>query len=346
MDTQDPPARGGVLTRAEAAGKRLLTGYRPTGPLHIGHLFGNILNNVALQETNDCFFLVADWHMLTDGYEDTSALPRNVGYLVADLIAGGIDPARSPIYRQSELVETAELMLFLSMVTPVSWLERNPTHKEQLRELAGRDIATYGFLGYPVLQAADILIVHGEVVPIGEDQLPHLEITREIVRRFNTAFGAYFPEPHAVLSEATRVPGTDGRKMSKSFGNAIFLTDTPAEVAEKTRKMITDPQKIRKNDPGRPEICDVFSLHTLVSGDEVPTVAFECRAGLRGCVDCKMQLAGNLSAALAPIQERRAAVTREIVGDVLASGLAKAKPVAEETMEHCRKAIRLVGHDL
>lgn len=332
----------GTIPLEEAAGRRVLTGFRPTGKLHIGHLFGNIKNLVTLQGSAEVFVFLADWHMLSTDYDRTGELEVNTLDLVVDLIAAGLDPERAAIYRQSDLHEVAELALYFSMITPLSWLERNPTFKQQLSELSEREIATHGFLGYPVLQLADITIVKGEVVPVGEDQLPHLELGREILRRFHSLFGRqYFPEPLGLLSEGPRVPGSDGRKMSKSYGNAIFLADPPEDVQKKVRSYITDPQKIYLKDPGRPEICAVYALHELFTDPvDVATVAAECRGGERGCVACKDQLAANLNRVLEPIRLRREEAARPGKAvEVLDSGFEKVEPIAEETLAVAREMI-------
>ena len=329
----------------EAAGRRVLTGYRPTGKLHLGHLLGNLRANLELQDACQAFFFVADWHALTTGYEDTGDLHSNVIELVADLLAAGLDPAKSVIYRQSDVPEVAELFVYLSMITPLGWLERNPTHKEQLRELSTRNINTSGNLAYPVLQTADITIVDGEVVPVGEDQLPHLEIAREIVRRLAHLYGQdLLVEPVALVSAGARVPGSDGRKMSKSYDNAIYLDDAPEDVTEKLRQYITDPEKIRLDDPGRPEICSVFAMHELFTSEaDVDVVASECRAGERGCVACKAQLAENVVDELAPIRKSK----QELMSDpatveaVLAEGAKAVRPVAEATIDRVREGMRL-----
>jgi len=338
--------RAGVVADPnDARGRRVLTGYRPTGRLHLGHLLGNIRNNIALQALTECYFFVADWHALTTGYEDTTDLAANVRELVADLVASGLDPERAVIYRQSQLPEVAELFVYLSMITPLGWLERNPTHKEQLRELASRHINTSGNLAYPVLQTADITIVDGEVVPVGEDQLPHLEIAREIVRRLAHLYGDdLLVEPVALLSPGARVLGWDGRKMSKSYENAIYLDDTPDVVVDKAKKYITDPEKIRLKDPGRPEVCSVYAMHELFTPpDDVVVVAAECRGGDRGCVACKGQLAENISAEIEPIRLAKAALMADpaTVDDILEDGAGRARPVAAATIERVRKGIRL-----
>lgn len=323
----------------------MLTGYRPTGRLHLGHLLGNIRSNVALQDVTECFFFVADWHALTTGYEDTASLASNVRELVADLVAAGLDPERSVIYRQSQIPAVAELFLYLSMITPLGWLERNPTHKEQLRELSTRQINTSGNLAYPVLQTADISIVDGEVVPVGEDQLPHLEIAREIVRRLAHLYGtSLLVEPVALLSAGARVLGWDGRKMSKSYDNAIYLDDDPGEVLDKVKRYVTDPEKVRLHDPGRPEICSVFAMHELFTpADDVEVVAKECRAGDRGCVACKAELAGNISLEIEPIREAKTSLMQrpEAVDEIVAAGAGVARPVAAHTLERVREGIKL-----
>lgn len=335
-----------VLTDpAAVAGRRVLTGYRPTGRLHLGHLIGNIRSNLALQDATECFFFVADWHALTTGYEDTAGLAASVRELVADLVAAGLDPERAVIYRQSQIPAVAELFVYLSMITPLGWLERNPTHKEQLRELSTRQINTSGNLAYPVLQTADITIVDGEVVPVGEDQLPHLEIAREIVRRLAHLYGpGLLVEPLALLSAGARVLGWDGRKMSKSYDNAIYLDDDPDTVLAKVRKYITDPEKVRLHDPGRPEICSVFAMHELFTPtDDVEVVAAECRAGERGCVACKAQLAGNISLEIEPIRAAKAALMAhpDTVDEIVAAGAEVARPVAAKTLARVREGIGL-----
>lgn len=324
--------------------KRVLTGYRPTGKLHLGHLFGNLQEMVKLQEEYECFFFVADWHALTTDYADPSSLPENTKEMLLDWLTVGLDPEKCVIYRQSDFPEVAELTLYFGMITPLSWLERCPTYKEQIRELKGREITTYGFLGYPVLMAADILIMRAELVPVGEDQLPHLELTREIARRFNGFYGDYFPEPQALLSKAQRVPGIDGRKMSKSYGNAIFLTDKPEVVREKVSNMVTDPARIRKTDPGHPEVCAVFTLHKLYSQNDVKEIEEACRKARRGCVECKKILAERISQNLSDFQERRRVFEKEkdVVKNLLKKGQEKAKPIAQETLLEARKRLKLL----
>ena len=287
---------------------RVLTGFRPTGPLHVGHWAGNVGNAVRLQDEGyECFYFVADWHMLTTHYDRTETLPAAVEGLVLDLLAAGIDPERSVVYRQSDLPEVAEMALLLGMITPLGWLERVPTFKERLRDMAERDIANFGLLGYPVLQTVDIAIVRGALVPVGEDQVSHLEISREIVRRFNRLYGDVLVEPQALLSEWPLIPGSDGRKMSKSLDNTIDLADDPDAIRAKVRSFITDPQKIRRGDPGRPEICPVFALHRKFSPDILDWTEEHCRTGELGCVDCKTNLADR-------IIEQLPAIPRATVG--------------------------------
>lgn len=321
----------------------LFSGVRPTGRPHLGNLVGAFENWVSLQEGYDCFFCVVDWHALTTGYEDTQDLQRNTRELFVDLISVGIDPERSTLFIQSQCKQHAELALLLGMVTPLGWLERCPTYKEQLRELAGRDITNFGFLGYPVLQAADILAHKGEFVPVGQDQLHHLELSREIVRRFNHLYGSALPEAQPLLSRFPILPGTDGRKMSKSYGNDIAIAEDPAAVRTKVMGMITDPARIRKNDPGHPEVCNVYSLHQAFSQETSAQIADECRRGLRGCVDCKKELAETIINYLEPVRTRR----RELLGTpgkvdaLIEAGAAKAQASAERCLDEVRRAIRV-----
>lgn len=319
-----------------------MTGFRPTGPLHIGHWAGNVGNAVRLQEEGyECFYFVADWHMLTTDYDRTELLTERVRGMTADLLASGIDPNRSVIYRQSDLPEVAEMALLLGMITPLGWLERVPTYKERLRDLAERDIANLGLLGYPVLQTVDITIVRGRFVPVGEDQVSHLEISREIVRRFNRLYGEVLVEPQALLSETPLIPGSDGRKMSKSLDNAIGLEDGPDAIRSKVRSFITDPQKVRRGDPGRPEICPIFALQRRFSSDEVDRIETECRTGSLGCVDCKAILAEHLIEELAPFRKRRAELETDpaYLDEVLRAGAERAKTVVSATLADVRAAM-------
>jgi tryptophanyl-tRNA synthetase len=321
---------------------RVLTGFRPTGPLHVGHWAGNVGNAVRLQDEGyECFYFVADWHMLTTHYDRTDTLPAAVEGLVLDLLASGIDPAHSVVYRQSDLPEVAEMALLLGMITPLGWLERVPTFKERLRDMAERDIANFGLLGYPLLQTVDITIVRGALVPVGEDQVSHLEISREIVRRFNRLYGDVLLEPQALLSEWPLIPGSDGRKMSKSLDNTIDLDDDPDAIRAKVRSFITDPQKVRRGDPGRPEICPVFALHRKFSPDILGWTEERCRTGELGCVDCKTNLADRIIEQLALFRERRAELAAKpgLVSDVLDAGADRVRPVVEETMAAVRAAM-------
>ncbi len=325
--------------------QRVLTGFRPTGALHVGHWAGNVENMLALQADAryECFLFIADWHMLTTHYDRTDELPAIVEGLVLDWLAAGVDPERTVIYRQSNLPEVAELTLLLGMITPLGWLERVPSFKERLRDMAERDVANFGLLGYPVLQTVDIAIVRGELVPVGEDQVAHLELSREIVRRCNRLYGDLLIEPQPLLSSTPLIPGSDGRKMSKSLDNGIGIRDDEATIRATVRSFITDPQKLRKGDPGRPEICPIFALHRKFSPNEVETIDATCRTGELGCVDCKTILADNLVATFAPFRERRAELDRRpaIVREVLAAGLDRVRPIARETLAAVREAMHL-----
>ena len=323
---------------------RILSGMRPTGKLHIGHL--SVLQNwVRLQAENECFFFVANWHALTTAYDETCELRQNIREIVADWLAVGVDPERSTIFVQSHILEHAELHLLFSMFTPLSWLERVPTYKDQVRQLGeqGKDVRTYGFLGYPLLQAADILIYRAEAVPVGEDQLPHIELCREIARRFNYLYGTVFPEPQALLAETAFVPGIDGRKMSKSYGNVISLNVGPEDLGRLVRLMITDPARIHKTDPGHPEVCTVYAYHTIYSPTAVPEVEARCREGKIGCVACKALLSEALERILAPIRAKRAEIMARpgYVEEVIAAGDARAREEARATMALVREAMRI-----
>ncbi len=339
----DPTPRDGGTVAAPDAKGRVLTGFRPTGPLHIGHWFGNVTNMVRLQEDHEAFYFIADWHMLTTHYDRTEELPGNVRSLVLDLIAAGVDPERVTLYRQSDVKEVAELTLLLGMITPLGWLERVPTYKERLRDMAERDIANLGLLGYPLLQTVDITIVKGELVPVGEDQVAHLELSREVVRRFNRLYGDVLTEPQALLSHAPLVPGSDGRKMSKSLDNTIDVRDGEDAIRTKVRSFITDPQKVRLGDPGRPEICPIFALHRLFSHDILDWTEENCRSGALPCVTCKTNLADRIVAYFAPFRERRDQLDHEphLAEDVMAEGAVKVRPVVDETMKAVRSAMSL-----
>ncbi len=315
---------------------------RPTGKLHLGHLVGALENWVALQDEFNNFHLIADYHALTTNV-DTSGLYQHSIDMVIDWLAVGINPLKSPIFRQSRIKQHSELHLIFSMLITTSRLERNPTLKDQVRDLS-IETMSYGHLGYPVLQSADILLYKGDVVPVGEDQVPHVEITREIARRFNAQYGVVFPEPEARLTKFARLPGLDGnQKMSKSTGNTILLADSPDEIRKKLKTAVTDPQKLRKGDPGRPDICLVFTYHQKFNGAEVAEIRSGCESGALGCVDCKKNCADKIADALAPVREKRAKYEAHLdeVKDVLSDGEARAEKVARETMEEVHTVMSL-----
>lgn len=322
---------------------RIMSGMRPTGRLHLGNLLGALQTWVQLQDEYECFFTIVDWHALTTDYEDPRGIKENVRQMAIDWLCAGIDPGKSVISVQSGVKEIAELHLLLSMVTPVAWVERVPTYKDQLQQLAAKEIATYGFLGYPVLQAADILIYKAGLVPVGEDQLPHLELTREIARRFNYLYGPIFPEPQARLSEVTLLPGIDGRKMSKSYGNYILMSAGPDEVAERVQLMITDPARVRRSDVGHPEVCAVYGFHRIFSPEMFERRAEECRAAGIGCVECKRELAERLNGFLADSLARRRNLEEkpDVVDEILDRGTRRAREEAQRTMGEVRRALNL-----
>ncbi|MFA6736826.1 MAG: tryptophan--tRNA ligase [Saccharofermentanales bacterium] len=322
--------------------KTVLSGMRPTGNIHLGNYFGALENWVGLQDKYNCYFFIADWHALTTGYADTSKIRDNTLQLMADYLACGLDPDKSVIFLQSDVKIHAEMHLLLSMITPLAWLERCPTYKDQIANMTDKDIMTYGFLGYPCLMSSDILIYKADYVPVGEDQVPHLEMTREIARRVNHLYHTdVFPEPAPLLTKAKVLPGTDGRKMSKSYGNTIAFSDTPQEVDAKVMSMITDPARIRKTDPGHPEICTVYSFHKIFSSDEVEEIGSMCREGRIGCVQCKRKLARKLADFHGPIHERRTELLSdtEKLTAIISEGSAKALINAEKTMKEIRRAI-------
>jgi len=322
----------------------IVSGMRPTGKLHLGHYHGALTNWLRLQERYQCYFFVADWHALTTDYATPQGIRQNTLEMVIDWLSVGLDPAQSVIFRQSSVIEHAELHLLYSMITPVSWLERNPTYKEQMREIVGKDLSNYGFLGYPVLQAADITIYKANKVPVGVDQAPHVELTREIVRRFNQLYRPIFPEPEVLLTEAQKVPGLDGRKMSKSYGNAVFLSDAPQEIDAKISRMMTDPARVKRTDPGEPEKCPAFQLHKIYcTSQEIEYVTQGCRTAGIGCLDCKKIMIKHVIEELAPIRERRAPYEKnpEAVEDILAAGNQTAQQKAAETMAEVRESVGL-----
>ena len=323
--------------------KTVLSGMRSTGKIHLGNYFGALKNWIDLQDRYRCFYFAADWHALTSDYADPSQIANNTIEMVTDWIAAGLDPEKSTIFIQSLVPDHAELHLLMSMLTPLGWLERVPTYKEQITQIENKDLSTYGFLGYPVLQTVDICIYRGDFVPVGEDQASHLEISREIVRRFNFLYKQeVFPEPKALFTPTPKVPGIDGRKMSKSYGNAINLSDSPDVIRQKCMQMFTDPQRLRRSDPGRPEVCNLYDFHKLVSPLDVQErVAVECRAAQIGCVDDKKLLAQILIDFLEPIRKRREELDRGTVYDILVEGSRRARERTAETMELVRSAMGL-----
>ena len=322
--------------------KVVLSGLRPTGPCHLGNLAGALRNWLKLQDLYQCYYTIVTWHALSSEYMDAKAIKENTFEVAIDWLSIGLDPEKCVIFIQSEVKEHAELHLLLSMVTPLPWLERVPTFKEMQEELQGKDLNTYGYLGYPVLQTADIIIYKADIVPVGEDQAPHLELAREITRRFNRIFGPIFPEPQILLTEVPRLAGTDGRKMSKSFGNAIYLKDRPEIIRQKIEPMITDTRRMRRNDPGEPDDCPVFTLHqAFVAKDKRDEIAQACRKAGIGCLDCKKVVIESLIQRLGPYRERRAKFEKNprLIWEILEEGNKKARLVAHKTMEEVRAAI-------
>ena len=323
---------------------RVLSGMQSSGKVHIGNLVGALQNWVKLQDKYDCYYFVADWHALTSGYANPEGLHDSVTDLLVNFLAAGLDPDKCTIFLQSRILEHAELHLLLSMITPLGWLERVPTYKEKQQELKERDLATYGFLGYPLLQTADIIIYRAKYVPVGVDQVPHLEISREIARRFNSFYGEVFPEPDALLTEFPKVPGVDGRKMSKSYNNAIYLSDTPKDVESKIRTMTTDPARVKRTDVGNPELSPVFQLHKVFSSkEEQDEVAVGCRTAGIGCIDCKKVLIKNVFKVLEPIWAKREELIQNPrrLAEIVDKGTEKARKAAQETMGLVRTAMGL-----
>jgi tryptophanyl-tRNA synthetase len=322
----------------------IVSGARPTGRQHLGNYHGALKNWLRLQGEHRCFFFVADWHALTTDWAAPEALEENTVEMVLDWLAVGLDPARATLFQQSAVKEHAELYLLLGMLTPVPWLERNPTYKEQRAELQDRDLSTYGFLGYPVLQTADVLMYKAWGVPVGIDQAPHIELAREIARRFNATYGETFPEPQTLLTDTPRIAGTDGRKMSKSYGNAVFLSDTPKEIDQKLSRMMTDPARVRRNDPGEPEKCPAFQLHKVYcTPQEIDYVSQGCRSAGIGCLDCKKIMIKHVIDDLAPFREKRAYYQDKPgeVEAVLATGNQTAQKAAAATMDEVRGTLGL-----
>ncbi len=326
--------------------KRIVSGMRPTGKLHFGHWHGALQNWKRLQEEYECFYFVADWHALTSEYEHIEVISDSIYDIVIDWISVGLDPEKSTFFIQSQIKEHAELYLIFSMITPLAWLERNPTYKEQLTELSQKNISTFGFLGYPVLQAADILMYKANGVPVGIDQAPHVELTREISRRFNNLYKNVFPEPEVLLAPSSKLLGIDRRKMSKSYNNAIFLTDSDKEIDQKVGQMITDPQRARKTDPGDPAVCNVFSFHGMYTdSDTIARIDKECRSAAIGCVECKKIMASGLKKGLEPVRLKRKELEsdKNKVREIIEEGNKKAKSIARETMKEVRDVLKLVG---
>jgi tryptophanyl-tRNA synthetase len=322
--------------------ERVLSGMQPSGRLHLGNLVGALRNWVQLQDRYECFYFVADWHSLTTNYQSPSVIKEYTEDLLINWLSAGLDPERSVIFIQSKVLEHAELHILLSMLTPLGWLERVPTYKEKQEEIKDRDLSTYGFLGYPVLQAADILIYRARYVPVGIDQVPHLEVTREIARRFNFLYGEVFPEPEPLLTEFPKVPGVDGRKMSKSYDNAIYLSDPPEVVRQKIMTMMTDPARKRRYDPGNPELSPVFQLHRIFSTkEEQEEVARGCRTAGIGCIECKHVLLKNLFMMLEPIWEKRKYYSERpgLLKEIAEEGSRRARLVAQETMKLVRETM-------
>lgn len=325
---------------------RILSGMRPTGKLHLGHLHGALNNWIRLAGENECFYFSADWHALTSEYEDTSRVAEYTREMVIDWIAAGLDPDQCTIFVQSQVKQHAELALILGMITPLPWALKCPTFKEQQEQITDKDLNTVGFLGYPVLQAADIILYRAHGVPVGEDQSAHVELTRDVARRFNNIFGEVFPLPQEVLTVARRVPGTDGRKMSKSYGNAIMLTDPPDVVTKKIKTMMTDPARQRRSDPGNPDICPVFDLHKIYSNDQARAWVREgCTTAGIGCLECKKPVYEAVIAELAPIQRRRAELESDpgLVDRILEKGNTHAREVAAETMAEVARVLKFGG---
>jgi tryptophanyl-tRNA synthetase len=323
---------------------------RPTGKLHLGNYMGALANWVKLQDNYECYYFIADWHALTSDYADTSQIVPNIIDVILDYLAAGLDPARSVLFQQSKVLQHAELHLLLSMITPLGWLERVPTYKEQQENLSGKDLSTYGFLGYPLLQSADILIYQPQFVPVGQDQAAHVELTREVARRFNQFYKPagnpdgreVLPEPKVLLTPSPKLPGTDGRKMSKSYGNTILMTDPEPVVRKKLKTMVTDPARVRRTDPGDPDKCPVGDLHKVFSSPETLARVYEgCRSAGIGCIECKSWAADALVQVLNPIQERRARYTESDAMEILKEGSNRARARAEQTMVEVRAAMQL-----
>ena len=324
--------------------KRVLSGMQPSGRVHLGNWMGSLSNWKKLQDQYEPYFFIADWHAISTNYRDTGEIKTFSKEMLIDWLSVGLDPNQSTLFLQSKVPAHAELHLLLSMMVPLPWLERNPTYKDQQQQLAHRDLSTYGFLGYPVLQAADILIYRAHFVPVGMDQLPHLELTREIARRFNSFYQVVFPEPEALLTETPKMLGTDGRKMSKSYNNAIYLSDKEETLREKIRTMVTDPQRVRRNDPGNPDVCPVFTFHKIYSSQEtIKEVAEGCRTASIGCLDCKKLVTDQLVLELTPIWENRRKWERDSaqLESILNEGSLRASEKANKTLDMVKSAMSI-----
>ncbi len=342
--SQFNPVHSRLIEEQVMAKKRVLSGMQPSGLLHLGNLMGALDNWRKLQDEYECYYFIADWHALTTNYADTSKIRTFVREMVIDWLAAGLDPEKCVIFQQSLVPDHAVLHLLLSMSTPLPWLERVPTYKEKMEQITDKEMNTYGFLGYPVLQAADILIYKANFVPVGVDQLPHLELSREICRRFNGFYGEVFPEPQPLMTEYPKLPGTDGRKMSKSYNNTLNLSDTPEEITKKVVAMVTDPARVRRQDPGNPDVCPLFTLDRIFAPKAwCDHVNVECRRAGIGCVDDKRELLKHLLAYLKPIHEKRRELSArpERATEILQEGSRKAQIVAARTMEHVKEAMKL-----
>lgn len=324
--------------------KRLLSGIQPTGKMHLGNYFGAVKNWVTLQEEYDAYYMVADLHALTTAYEDGVNIRQSTLEVVADLIACGVDPKKATLFVQSDIPEHSELHLIFSMITPLPWLERVPTYKSKKEEIKGKDLNTYGFLGYPVLQAADIMLYQSDIVPVGKDQAPHMELTREIVRRFNALFKTnFFKEPVEKFTEYPILPGTDGRKMSKSYSNALFMSESEKDIDQKLRTMFTDPARLRRQDPGNPDICPVFSLQAIFNPNALKELSGGCKSAAIGCVDCKKRLIPEVASFIAPIRDKSEALLKDrgLLGDILEAGSKKARKTAQATLDEVKRIIKV-----
>lgn len=322
---------------------RIVSGMRPTGKLHLGHYHGVLRNWIRLQNDNECFFFVADWHALTTEYQKPEIVRQSTRDVLLDWLSVGLDPEKAVIFVQSEVKEHAELHLLLSMIAPLGWLERVPSYKEMQQELSTKDLATYGFLGYPLLQTADVALYNGAKVPVGQDQVPHIELSREIVRRFNYLYGETLVEPQPLLTESPKLLGMDRRKMSKSYDNCLYLSDTPEQIEKKVKSAVTDPARLRRDDPGNPDVCLIYDYHKLhTPAAEVEKINLNCRNASLGCVDDKKNMAATINAFLDPIRARRAEFEKDpqTIDAILAKGTVRARDIAAATMAKVRKAMK------